>query len=260
MHSQNSTYEQKKKDAERKRHKTQIHEDNEKIIAALNRISDQQAAANQQSKALDKCKVVREWATIIGIYGAAIVAIGAIVVASCDARQQAKINKDAMIASTRAWIAPYRFKAPEKLEAPPNKIIEIDLLITNVGREPANQYTPKLGVIAIERDKFKKAEEIEKIISSTAVGKECESLSPSQHGITIYPGVPDGNKLVFEVLPEVVRKFDAGTHWVMGFGCIAYVAMDGPHVSKFCAILEPTSRPVPDNWRTSFCPIYNEAN
>lgn len=267
MRLQNSIYERKKKDAERKRHETQIHEDTIKIISALHRVIDYQETAIQQNKTAEKGKRHREIATIIGIYLAAIVAIGAVAFATLDARKQAQltrvsneINRTTMVASSRAWIAPYRFKAPEKLEAPPAKNIEIDLLIMNVGREPARRYTPEWQAIAIEKDTFTKANEVEKIINNTDVGRKCKSLIPAERGITIYPGIPEGNKLVFSVSREDVAKFDEGTHWIMGFGCFAYVTIDGPHVSKFCAVLEPTYRNAPDNWRTAFCRVHNDAN
>jgi hypothetical protein len=78
----------KQEAAEEERQEPKKHEDDIKIIAAMNRIADEQHAANDENTPKEKGKRCREIVTIVGLYLAAIIAIIAILTTHKDSSDQ----------------------------------------------------------------------------------------------------------------------------------------------------------------------------
>jgi hypothetical protein len=81
-------YRKKQDTAERKREEACRRAENVTIIAALNRVVDDQHARNDEASRNERSKRCRELITIAGIYLAAFVAIGAIIFTHIDSSDQ----------------------------------------------------------------------------------------------------------------------------------------------------------------------------
>lgn len=111
---QKPEYRRREEQAAREQQEAEKHDDNIKIIAAMNRVADEQHAANHEHTPKEKGKRSREIIRICGIYTAAVVALIAILITHWDSSDQIaalsgqlKVMQgqlDAMEADQRPWI------------------------------------------------------------------------------------------------------------------------------------------------------------
>jgi hypothetical protein len=165
---QKPEYRRKQEHAAQERQEAQKHEDNVKIIAAMNRVADEQHAANYEDTPKDKGKRYREIATIVGIYVAASVALIAIWISHKDSSDQINAlsgqlkamqgQLDAMEADQRPWVRIEAFPGdlrafPATADKPfPSIIFDPHFKMTNVGKSPAFNAQFYLIGYAINKD------------------------------------------------------------------------------------------------------------
>lgn len=137
---QKPAYRRKQEHAAKERQEAEQHNDNVKIIAALNRVADEQNAANNEESPKQKSKRCREIATIVGIYVAAGVALLAILITHWDSSDQIgalRSQLDAMRLDQRAWVgvAEINVLVGPGLAEPPE--FKLAYVLKDVGRLPA---------------------------------------------------------------------------------------------------------------------------
>jgi hypothetical protein len=142
-------YRRKQEAAEKERQECKKHDNSIKIIAALDRVADEQHAANDENTPKEKGKRCREIVTIAGLYLAATVAIIAVLITHKDSSDQiGALNSQltvmqgqlkAMEADQRPWIkieatiaGPLTFFEPVGFAGMP-----MHFMLTNVGHSPA---------------------------------------------------------------------------------------------------------------------------
>jgi hypothetical protein len=234
---QKPEYRRKQEKAAKERQEAEKHEDNVKIIAAMNRVADEQHTENDENSPKEKGKRCRDWITIIGIYFAATVALIAVLVTHKDSSDQVgalsgqlKVMQgqlDAMEADQRPWIGIDRIDDVIQ----PGAKLYVNVIWKNVGRGPA------LTARSFVRLKSTRKEEPAPVIPVLKDNNgEPGMLLPGG----VNPSPFSDNPLVNQASFDAINNGDL-VLWVTGR--VDYLDPSGnPHYTAFLAQYSPISR------------------
>jgi hypothetical protein len=148
---------------------------------------------------------------------------------------------------------------PQDMEPPsplkPGQPIALDLLLSNVGHQPAFQYDGKLRM---DRLDLPAASAPDKIIPPR--NDACDGLKLKPGSGVIYPGASlhIRGAVVREGDPKLPDDVLAGTAIAAYQGCTIYQTMGEGHFSKYCFYLHQSVVRQQPQWST--CPVGNDAD
>ncbi|HUC60514.1 MAG TPA: hypothetical protein VMF53_01010 [Alphaproteobacteria bacterium] len=255
---------QKQKNAERKERERQQHNDHIQIVTALNRISDQLAADEQQESRDHRKRACREWMTIILIFATVTTAgIGDWIfyLTMRDARiasaNQHSDSTSVMIADSRAWVGP----VDSNFRSPPVKDQEIIgiILYHNTGREPgqnsAHDVVAYIGSVA-DDNSGKLTSKINQYVTN------CLAAPEHVGGEVIYPSTGFSSMTTeFQVPKEdVTQDVIDGKAYIVVQGCFIYRTAGKVRHSAFCYYYRGGKENPTDFQHLNDCPLGNYAN
>jgi hypothetical protein len=158
-------------------------------------------------------------------------------------KEQADITRDAMIASSRAWLAPRNAFFIKELGL--NQPWSITVIYGNVGKEPALGFAAQEDFGSVEIPKLN--ESWFSVFPKSTLGDVCGRFNASDGGLTIYPSGPtdhsysvSGDRSTFDVTTEILQ----GTRVMFMHGCFAYKTVGPPpHKSECCFLFIPDIDP-----------------
>lgn len=153
-------------------------------------------------------------------------------------KEQADAAKGAMIATSRAWLAPRVATFAKELGL--HQPWDITVAYGNVGKEPGLGFVAheEFGSVAAP----KPAKSWYSVFSKDTLKDVCTGTIASDNGLTIYPSGPIDHR--YNVSADL-RTFDVtqdildGTRIMFIHGCFAYRTVGSPHKSEYCFLFVP---------------------
>lgn len=242
MSGEKPEYRKRQEDARRERQEAEEHSDRQQIVSALERIAEENKAADYQEKRgdrfhrlveklslrLERRRFWVELAETAGLWVAAAVGVAAIIVSSNDAHK----TLGEMQGEQRAWVGPQNGTLESPLVVGTANAVRVSL--QNTGHEPARGLIPTLQV-----GFWHKATETEAKFGEEINGwvSKCRETAPRDGAQILFPTSGFGNGFTFS--SEIAAKqIDAdlvgGRTVLVVVGCVAYEAYGGPHHTSFC--------------------------
>jgi hypothetical protein len=153
-------------------------------------------------------------------------------------KEQADAARDAMIATSRAWLAPRVATFAKELSL--HQPWSITVAYGNVGKEPGLGFVAQedFGSVGVP----KPSESWYSVFPKTTLKDVCARTTASDEGLTIYPSGPidhrygvSGNLDAFDITQDILD----GTKVMFIHGCFAYRTVGTPHKSEYCFLLVP---------------------
>jgi carboxylesterase type B len=169
--------------------------------------------------------------------------------------EYAKVTRDSLIASQRAWVGPRNVKTdgPPVLDQPLEAILEYQ----NTGREPATETIRDIDVFTVTK------EEDEAGVTSKRIDdfiSKCKIIWRPQQASVVYPttGFAAGYNFT-NTIPGALIDEDvvAGTKSIVAAGCFVYKTFGQIHRSWFCYFFR-NGKTKPSTW--NICETGNNAD
>lgn len=168
-----------------------------------------------------------------------------------------QINRDAMIASTRAWLTPSSVTLTSPIQA--GVPLSINVSFGNIGKEPA------LGFVAKEELGFIDAPKTASTSWYTVFQKSflfniCANTNASDGGNTFYPSGLREYSYGLSTNTATPVEMIGNTRIIYIHGCFAYktpVTIDMVHKSEYCFMLVPDKN---GGFKSVSCPFGNNAD
>jgi hypothetical protein len=255
--------------ANRDERERQQHEDQIQIVRALNRIRDQLATDEQEEQRDHTKKAFREWATIILIF-ATVVATGVgdwffygqlremqdaggqtkelvganAKLAEAAAKQAeaadkqagalaeaAKLSRESMIASSRAWVGPRNAKIEGAIEI--GKPVEFEIEYVNSGKEPALDFIYRVEPFTATQDEDTSGVVIRRI---GEYFEACQRIDALPQGGVVFPSLGfSANNLTAKTTSDIITQslLDGDVNLIVQ-GCFLYKSFNVIRHSYFC--------------------------
>jgi hypothetical protein len=157
-------------------------------------------------------------------------------------RESNKLNRDTLIAGSRAWVGPVSVKIDGPVEA--GKPIKTITSIRNTGREPGKNFRSIFEPIFTTEDEDNKGILSQKITTSRQF---CFSTPSLPFGQVIYPTVGFGSGFEFTTTfakDTIDDSVISGEKILVVLGCVAYDTFEITRHSSFCYFFKSgTTRP-----------------
>lgn len=173
-----------------------------------------------------------------------------------------ELAEKAFVANSRAWLSLIGFKIIDGLV--PNTQPLSELLVNNIGKEPALKVSARIETGTILRKDYLTPGVVEAAIAKALSKVECKAAPVGATGLAIYPGNASTYRFQFRFKPgeiddEVLRR----EKFLLVVGCLTYETLGEQRYSSYCGILDSTDEAKTiERWHATFCRdgIGNSAN
>jgi len=160
----------------------------------------------------------------------------------------------------RAWLAPGTLEPPKSWDLPPDQFVEVRFSYGNVGKEPARKVHEVIKWTTLKKSDWKNRVAIQQTIQNLFDKEKCADYGLNPNGRAFFPGDVRTYASVLGFDRDSAKRVMSKEYFPFIAGCFVYETIGSTRYTNFCLILEKVAEPADREWRTSVCPIHNDAN